>query len=82
MTNLPDEMIIVTAAGGLTVAILAATIIGTSERGGTGAVTTVMNSGVKGPVTTTTRSIRSKGSLVVATIRRITTKPSKVHASS
>jgi len=59
----------------LTVTILDATTIETSERGGTGAATTVMNSGVRDRVTMTKRSTRSNDSLVITTIRRTTTKP-------
>jgi len=74
-TSLPNKMIIVTIVGCLTVTIPTAMIIGTSEKGGTGAAATVMNSGVKDPVTMTVRSTQSNDSLVVATIRRTTTKP-------
>ena len=74
-TSLPDKMKIVIIMSGLTVAILATTIIGTSEKGGTGAATTVMNLGVKDPVTTTMMSTRSNDSLVDTTIRSTITKP-------
>jgi len=45
MTTFPDETIIVTTVDGLTIVILTIMIIGTSEKDGTGAATTMMIQG-------------------------------------